>query len=176
MMDIAGAIASFIGGERANRASAKSIHRQMDFQQYMSNTAHQREVADLRAAGLNPLLSATGGPGASSPSGANQNVQDTLTPSVNTGLAAHRIRGELALMDAQRKNVTYDSNIKRVQEETLEEALKGARIEGKLDETKIGDLFKDGWRGVSVGDITRLLGRIFGSGGSAGNILRLFGR
>lgn len=48
---------------------AVSAEDLMKWQEDLSNTSHQREVADLQAAGLNPVLSAGSLSGASTPSG-----------------------------------------------------------------------------------------------------------
>lgn len=50
--------------------NAAEAQKNRDWQQMMSDTAHQREIKDLQAAGLNPVLSAMGGNGAAVTSGA----------------------------------------------------------------------------------------------------------
>lgn len=51
-----------------NAFNASEAEKSRKWQEQMANTAHQRQVADLKAAGLNPVLSANGG--AATPSGA----------------------------------------------------------------------------------------------------------
>lgn len=63
---------------QTNQSNQDNAKAQMDFQERMSDTAHQREVADLEAAGLNPILSANAG--ASTPSGAMATFKDASAP------------------------------------------------------------------------------------------------
>ena len=66
-LGIAGVLAPIAGSIINNVSSARQQKRLLDWQERISNTAHQREAKDLEAAGLNRWLTLDAG-GASTPS------------------------------------------------------------------------------------------------------------
>ena len=84
-----------------NFSSAEAA-KNREWQEYMSSTAHQREVKDLQAAGLNPILSANSGAAvgagatASSPFGAGSSASSNSNGLASAGSSAINAIGALA--------------------------------------------------------------------------------
>jgi len=112
-----GAISGFLGGQSANKASAESASQQMAFQENMANTSYQRAIADMKAAGINPMLATTLG-GAGTPSGAAipqvtgapmQNPYSAVGSAVNSAIDAIRTRYEIKNMRETNRKIASDT-------------------------------------------------------------------
>lgn len=100
---------SYAMSQANNQWNAEQAQKQMDFQERMSNTSHQREVKDLIAAGLNPVLSANSG--ASSPAGASSSA-DTSTANTKAQMAIARAQIG-AQIEMNKQNITSAQKMAR---------------------------------------------------------------
>lgn len=144
---LVGGLTSIFGQHRANRANREIAREQMAFQERMSSTAYQRATADMRAAGLNPMLAFMQG-GASSPSGASATMQNVAPGLAATAMQAATVKQNLKnlkqaeetaynqakLYANQAVNQATDTQLKHRQQDNLVKL--GRQIDAQTSEIK----------------------------------------
>lgn len=136
----------------ANAQTAYQAQLNRDFQERMSNTSWQRGVADMKAAGINPMLAFSRG-GASTPAGSSAAAvvgapqQPVVSNAVNSGIAALRAKADLAnlhkqneLIDAQSFKALQEARTAGMQGTLLQNQIPASDFKRDLD-MKYGHLF-----------------------------------
>lgn len=125
---IGGSLLGYFGAREQNKTNKQMAKADRAFQERMSSTAYQRGMADMREAGLNPMLAYKQG-GASSPSGslaraenvgaaAVRGFEDTMTGVTSgkkTSLANQRLKQEIRNMKAGERKLIAEEVLTRQQ-------------------------------------------------------------
>lgn len=114
--------ATLAGGIINSVANVHSAREQMRFQERMSNTAHQRQVADMMKAGLNPQLSLKQG-GSSTPPGARSDIDIGADKSVTSALQATQMRSQINLQQAQANQANSAAELSQAQARSVTDTL-----------------------------------------------------
>lgn len=147
----------------ANAASAQQAQMNRDFQERLSNTAYQRQVTDMSAAGLNPMLAYLKGGGASSPAG---NVANVVTPQYSspisaavtsrlTSAQASKTEAEVPRTIAETENIRKISD--RIDQEISNMKTDQERTKAVIDNLRVerDNLIKQGYNLTEVGNQLR---------------------
>jgi hypothetical protein len=135
---LGGAGISAAGGLASTALGMWGAHRQMQFQERMSSTAYQRQVEDMRKAGINPMLAIGKAGGASTPSGASFTPENPLKEVPGAiGKAA-----ELKLTNARIANetATTQASVQEAAARTklLQEQANSAAVDTQLKGAELG--------------------------------------
>lgn len=109
--ELLGAGLGLIGGLFQNSAQQASADKQMKFQERMDNTKYQRTMADMKAAGLNPMLAYSQG-ASGAPSGAQANVSNVGAAAADSMQKTVSSASQAKLMNEQLTNLQADTKLK----------------------------------------------------------------